>query len=76
MDYMEQNCEHLTSVLYAIYRATDLRFVGEHEMNEARSFSRKLLEKPRALKSKGDDFVLSQSIHKVVNTYLYCICNK
>jgi geranyllinalool synthase len=76
LDYMEQNSEHLTSVLYAIYRATDLRFMGEHEMDEAQSFSMKLLEKSVALKSRADDFVVFPSLHKVVNPSSYCNPNE
>nr|GLL24085.1 (E,E)-geranyllinalool synthase isoform X1 [Ipomoea trifida] len=52
--HLEENHEYFTSVLYNIYRATDLMFLGENELEEARSFSRKLLQKSLALRD-GDD---------------------
>nr|GMC88189.1 (E,E)-geranyllinalool synthase [Ipomoea batatas] len=52
--HLEENHEYFTSVLYNVYRATDLMFLGENELEEARSFSRKLLQKSLALRD-GDD---------------------
>ncbi|MCD9642492.1 hypothetical protein HAX54_029331, partial [Datura stramonium] len=42
-DYIEENKEQFTYVMYNVYRATDLMFNGESEMEEARSFSRNFL---------------------------------
>lgn len=67
-DYMEQNYENLTSVLYAVYRATDVRFMCEQELDEARSFSRKLLEKS-IMSSKitaDDEFVIFPGLPTLV----------
>ncbi|XP_059635113.1 (E,E)-geranyllinalool synthase-like [Cornus florida] len=43
--HIEENFQVFTSAMYNVYRATDLMFSGEYELEEARSFSRKLLEK-------------------------------
>lgn len=53
--HLEENHEYFTSVLYNVYRATDLMFPGENELEEARSFSRKLLQKSLALRDNSDD---------------------
>lgn len=42
---IENNPEYFSSVILNVYRATDLMFSGEYELEEARSFSKKLLEK-------------------------------
>ncbi|MCD7466152.1 hypothetical protein HAX54_002580 [Datura stramonium] len=42
-DYIAKNKKHFTYVMYNVYRATDLMFNGESEMEEARSFSRDFL---------------------------------
>lgn len=65
VQYLERSPENLTSVLYAIYRATDIRFMGEHELDEARSFSRNLLEKSLP-NPTADDIVISPGLHKVI----------
>ncbi|GKV18640.1 hypothetical protein SLEP1_g28989 [Rubroshorea leprosula] len=44
-DHIEKNFEFFSSVMLNIHRATDLIFPGEYELEKARSFSRKLLEK-------------------------------
>ncbi|KAA8515305.1 hypothetical protein F0562_018465 [Nyssa sinensis] len=54
--HMEKNVEYFASAMYNVYRATDLIFPGEYEMEEARSFSRKLLEKTMALRSIDNNF--------------------
>ncbi|CAA0817905.1 (E-E)-geranyllinalool synthase, partial [Striga hermonthica] len=58
MACIEQNSERFTSAMYNVYRATDLQFSGEAEMEEARIFARKLLENisttnPNLFCSKG-----------------------
>ncbi|KAH7545952.1 hypothetical protein FEM48_Zijuj01G0148700 [Ziziphus jujuba var. spinosa] len=42
---VQNNLEFFCSVMLNIYRATDLMFSGEYELQESRSFSRNLLEK-------------------------------
>ncbi|XP_059284899.1 S-linalool synthase-like [Lycium ferocissimum] len=41
--YIEKNQEQFAYAMYNVYRATDLMFNGESEMEEARSFSRNFL---------------------------------
>ncbi|GKV50979.1 hypothetical protein SLEP1_g57657 [Rubroshorea leprosula] len=43
--HIEKNFEFFSSVMLNVHRATDLMFSREYELEEARSFSRKLLEK-------------------------------
>ncbi|XVF25854.1 hypothetical protein REPUB_Repub13aG0249900 [Reevesia pubescens] len=52
--HIEKNHEIFSSVMLNVYRATDLMFPGEYELEEARSFSRKILEKI-VPKGNGDD---------------------
>lgn len=67
LDYMEKNCERLTSVLYTVYRATDLAFTGEYELEEARSFSEKLLEKATStIRIRDDNLVIFPDLEKVI----------
>ncbi|XP_039051095.1 S-linalool synthase-like [Hibiscus syriacus] len=42
---IEENQEYFSITMFNVYRATDLKFPGEGELEEARSFSRKVLEK-------------------------------
>ncbi|XP_010418061.1 PREDICTED: (E,E)-geranyllinalool synthase-like isoform X2 [Camelina sativa] len=44
-DHLETNTECLFFVMLSVYRATDLMFPGECELEEAREFSRKFLNK-------------------------------
>ncbi|XP_027160774.1 (E,E)-geranyllinalool synthase-like isoform X2 [Coffea eugenioides] len=66
LEYIEQNCEQLTSVLYNVYRATDVMFRREYELEEARAFSRKLLEKSISFSCKDDDLVIFPGLHKLI----------
>ncbi|XVF04181.1 hypothetical protein REPUB_Repub05bG0059900 [Reevesia pubescens] len=43
--HIEDNYEYFSSTMLNVYRATDLKFPGEYELEEARLFSRKVLEK-------------------------------
>lgn len=42
---IEKDYEHFSSALLHVYRASNLAFCEEYELEEARTFSRKLLEK-------------------------------
>ncbi|KAK6283746.1 hypothetical protein POUND7_002698 [Theobroma cacao] len=42
---IEKDYEYFSSAMLNVYRATDFMFPGEYELEEARSFSRKVLEK-------------------------------
>ncbi|KAA8519831.1 hypothetical protein F0562_014079 [Nyssa sinensis] len=48
------------------WRATDLVFSGEYELEDARSFSRKILEKSMARKSINDNLVMFPNFQKVI----------
>ncbi|KFK22220.1 hypothetical protein AALP_AAs67262U000200 [Arabis alpina] len=51
-DYLEKNIECVFFVMLSVYRATDLMFPGEYELEEAREFSRNLLEKSEFINEK------------------------
>ncbi|KAI8525459.1 hypothetical protein RHMOL_Rhmol13G0231900 [Rhododendron molle] len=53
--HVERNFEYFIGALYYVYRATELMFSGEYEAEEARLFSKKLLEKSLKLTSAKDD---------------------
>ncbi|KAG5516851.1 hypothetical protein RHGRI_037549 [Rhododendron griersonianum] len=53
--HVERNFEYVIGALYNVYRATELMFSREYEAEEARLFSKKLLEKSLKLKSVKDD---------------------
>ncbi|CAK8530503.1 unnamed protein product [Lathyrus sativus] len=42
---IERDCEHFSSAMLHVFRASNLTFCGEYELEEARTFSRKILEK-------------------------------
>ncbi|KAK8580686.1 hypothetical protein V6N13_143751 [Hibiscus sabdariffa] len=50
---IEENHDYFSITMLNVYRATDLKFPGEDELEEARSFSRKVLEK---ISSKDTSF--------------------
>ncbi|THG16576.1 hypothetical protein TEA_017357 [Camellia sinensis var. sinensis] len=66
MVHMEQNSEYFASALYNVNRATDLMFSGEFELEQARLFSSKLLEKVLALKNETDNLAILPNFHRVI----------
>lgn len=69
---IEQSYEHFISLMCNIYRATDILFPGEYELEDARSISRKLLEKALILRNNGDNnLVMSPIFHRVVINSLF-----
>ncbi|PSS24664.1 (E,E)-geranyllinalool synthase [Actinidia chinensis var. chinensis] len=64
--HIERNFECFTSAMYNVYRAADLIFPGEYELEEARLFSRKLLEKSMTLKSVNDNLVIFPNFRRVI----------
>ncbi|KAH7838107.1 hypothetical protein Vadar_022141 [Vaccinium darrowii] len=66
MVHMERNFEYFTSALYNVYRATDLMFAGENEVEEARLFSKKLLEKSQKLTIVKDNLVIFPNFQRVI----------
>ncbi|GLT77211.1 hypothetical protein SLA2020_488190 [Shorea laevis] len=63
-DHIEKNYEFFSSVMLNVHRATDLMFPGEYELEEARSFSRKLLEKSVSI-GNGDWSFLKKIEHEL-----------
>lgn len=51
-EHLKTNIECSFFVMLSVYRATDLMFPGECELEEAREFSRKLLEKSEFINEK------------------------
>ncbi|PQM39115.1 S-linalool synthase [Prunus yedoensis var. nudiflora] len=43
--YIEEHHELFLSAMYNVYRATDVTFTGENQLEDARAFSRRILEK-------------------------------
>lgn len=55
--FIEENYNSLLSTLLNVYRATEVTFLGENELEEARSFSRTLLERGITMKTAKDSVV-------------------
>lgn len=73
LDDIENNHEYFSSVMLNVHRATDLMFAGEYEVEKARSFARKSLEKTLSAAgttSGPDDFTFT-SFQKVVISLSY-----
>ncbi|XP_059595850.1 (E,E)-geranyllinalool synthase-like isoform X1 [Vitis vinifera] len=66
LTHMEEDCEYFSSVMYNVYRATDLTFSGEYELQEARSFARKLLDKTLSLGIRGDNVAMFPNFHTLI----------
>ncbi|XP_057510703.1 (E,E)-geranyllinalool synthase-like [Actinidia eriantha] len=64
--HIENNSEYFTSAMFNVYRATDLMFSGEYELNAARGFARKLLEKNLKMTSEEDGVVLIPNFKEMV----------
>lgn len=60
--HIEEYQEYFTISMLNVYRATDLMFPGENEVEEARSFSRKVLEKI----TLNDSSLASTGLNKMV----------
>lgn len=72
--YIEKNQERFTCVMYNVYRATDLMFKGESEMEEVRSFARYFLERSMKLVNNEGSLLLLPTLQKVVTinfTFFY-----
>ncbi|KAL9392551.1 hypothetical protein Peur_016471 [Populus x canadensis] len=65
-DQIESSHEYFSSAILNVYRATDLMFPGDHELEEARSFSRKLLEKTTSMGNEDQHTVPFPSFHSVI----------
>ncbi|KAG8385582.1 hypothetical protein BUALT_Bualt03G0060200 [Buddleja alternifolia] len=63
--YMEENYEEFISAMYSVYRATDLRFPGENELEEARTFAIKLLEKSETI-NRDHNILISKGLQNMI----------
>ncbi|KAI3740788.1 hypothetical protein L2E82_31262 [Cichorium intybus] len=71
LDHLENNCAQFTSSLYNVYKATDLMFFGENEVDEARLFSKKMLHKISTMKHiVNDNVVMLPNFSKVIEEEL------
>ena len=71
---VEKDYEHFSSAMLHIFRASNLMFSGEYELMEARTFSRKLLEK---IVSTSKRCLLPQvKLFKLpLNDLKFCVCD-
>ncbi|CAK9136639.1 unnamed protein product [Ilex paraguariensis] len=67
---IEQNLECFTSTMYTVYRATDLMFKGEYEVEDARSLSRTFLEKAIELDTNDDNSIMVPSFQRLIKREL------
>ncbi|GJY13172.1 (E,E)-geranyllinalool synthase-like protein [Tanacetum coccineum] len=71
LDHLENNCGQLRSLLYCVYKATDLMFLGENEVEKARSFSKKMLQKVSTMKTiMEDNIIIFPNLSKVIDEEL------
>ncbi|KAK6932513.1 Terpene synthase, N-terminal domain [Dillenia turbinata] len=69
--HIEKNCRDFLSAMYNVYKATDLIFPGEDELEKARSFSRKILERAMSLGCGLDNVVVFPNSQRM----LLCLNN-
>ncbi|CAK9152489.1 unnamed protein product [Ilex paraguariensis] len=70
LNHIEENHEHFTSAMYNVYRATDLMFKGEYELEEARSLSGKVLEKAITLGTQGHNLAIFPGFQRLIENEL------
>ncbi|KAG7962215.1 hypothetical protein I3843_09G054300 [Carya illinoinensis] len=63
---IENNPEYFSNALLNVYRATDLMFSGEHDLQEARSFSKQILEKILSLGTRDQTHLSSPNLRQRV----------
>lgn len=64
---MEENYDCLLSTLLNVYRATEVMFLGEDELEEARSFSKTLLQRGLTMKNAKDSVVTFNLQREVIS---------
>nr|QEV81852.1 terpene synthase 13 [Prunella vulgaris] len=70
MSYMEDNCEQFMSAMYNVYRATDLSFPGESEMDQARNFASKLLQNSKS-RHRDHNFLITKGLQNMIKYEVY-----
>ena len=58
--------EYFSSAMLNVYRATDLMFSGEYDIQQARSFSKKLLKKITSMGTREQSHVTLSNLQRVV----------
>ncbi|PWA94009.1 geranyllinalool synthase [Artemisia annua] len=71
LNHLENNCGQFRSLLYCVYKATDLMFLGENEVEKARSLSKNMLQKVSTMKTIMDDnIIIFPNLSKVIDEEL------
>ncbi|XP_059435952.1 S-linalool synthase-like [Corylus avellana] len=65
-DQIENNHGYFSSAMFNVYRATDLMFSGEYDLQEARSFSKKLLEKTVSVGTRDQTHFISSNLPRLI----------
>ncbi|KAF2305135.1 hypothetical protein GH714_001983 [Hevea brasiliensis] len=65
-DHIQNYQEFFSSVMLNVHRATDLMFPGEYEVEEAKSFSRNLLEKSIPMQTRDQKDFPFPNFHKMI----------
>lgn len=66
---MEENREEFISAMYSVYRATDLAFPGEKEMEQARNFALKMLQNIKS-RQRDHNLLITKGLRNMV-VYMY-----
>ena len=70
--YMEENYQDFFGAMYAVYRATHLMFLEEPELENAKTFSKKILQKGLPSEDLNDSpLVLSDHQKEVTKRYFF-----
>ncbi|KAL1560201.1 geranyllinalool synthase [Salvia divinorum] len=65
MAYMEQNSQHFITAMYSVYRATDLAYPGEHQLDEARKFAIKFLQNSKT-RHRDYNLLISKGLQNII----------
>ncbi|XP_047964745.1 (E,E)-geranyllinalool synthase-like [Salvia hispanica] len=65
MEYMEQNSQHFITAMYSVYRATDLAYPGEHQLDKARKFATKLLQNSKT-RHRDYNLLISKGLQNMI----------
>nr|QWQ79581.1 TPS23 [Juglans sigillata] len=66
---IENNHEYFSSALLNVYRATDLMFSGEDDLQEARSFSKQILEKILSVGTRDQTHLSLPNLRRVLLSF-------
>ncbi|XP_058073244.1 (E,E)-geranyllinalool synthase-like isoform X3 [Magnolia sinica] len=63
--HIEENYEYFSTAMLNVYKATELMFLGENELEDARTFSRKLLERGMAMRNVKNSVATSNNQEEI-----------